>query len=199
MQKYICTVCGYIYDEALGRPQENILPGTVWREVPNDFMCPLCGATKDEFVLQQAEQKDEQKSVSDATALELSQDKAERSNAQLSVIFSNLAKGCEKQYLPDESKLFQELANHYAQRSQVLTEDSFEAMRILLQKDLNYSFGEANNQARRVMDRGSLRALTWSEKVSKIINAILHAMKNSKRLYLRTPRCMFVKYVDLSL
>lgn len=201
MQKYICTVCGYIYDEALGRPQENILPGTVWREVPNDFMCPLCGATKDEFVLQQAEQKDEQKPVSDSTTLGVSQDKAERSNAQLSVIFSNLAKGCEKQYLPDESKLFQELANHYAQRSQVLTEDSFEAMRILLQKDLDYGFGEANNQARRAMDRGSLRALTWSEKVSKIINAIFSRYEKQQATLLENTKvyvCEICGFISLS-
>lgn len=49
MKKYVCTVCGYVYDEALGAPDEGVAPGTKWADVPDDFVCPLCGATKDMF------------------------------------------------------------------------------------------------------------------------------------------------------
>lgn len=49
MKKYVCTVCGWEYDEAAGLPDEGIDPGTLWEDVPEDFVCPLCGATKDEF------------------------------------------------------------------------------------------------------------------------------------------------------
>lgn len=49
MKKYVCTVCGYIYDEAKGCPEKNIAPGTKWADVPDDFECPLCGVEKDSF------------------------------------------------------------------------------------------------------------------------------------------------------
>lgn len=49
MVKYVCTVCGYIYGPAEGCPQANIAPGTMWENVPEDFVCPLCGVGKDLF------------------------------------------------------------------------------------------------------------------------------------------------------
>ena len=47
--KYECGACGYIYDEAAGEPESDIEPGTKWEDVPDDFVCPLCGAGKEEF------------------------------------------------------------------------------------------------------------------------------------------------------
>ena len=47
--KWICTLCGYIYDPATGDPEEGIAPGTAWEDVPDDWVCPECGATKDDF------------------------------------------------------------------------------------------------------------------------------------------------------
>ncbi|MBS6628066.1 MAG: rubredoxin [Clostridiales bacterium] len=47
--RYICNVCGYVYDEELGDPDNGIEPGTKWDELPEDFVCPLCGVGKDEF------------------------------------------------------------------------------------------------------------------------------------------------------
>ncbi len=47
--KYVCTVCGYIYDEELGDPDNGIAPGTKWDELPEDFVCPLCSVGKDMF------------------------------------------------------------------------------------------------------------------------------------------------------
>ena len=49
MKKYVCDVCGYIYDEAVGDPDNGIEPGTAWEDVPEDFLCPLCGVGKDQF------------------------------------------------------------------------------------------------------------------------------------------------------
>ncbi|MDK2813099.1 MAG: hypothetical protein PWQ08_354 [Clostridiales bacterium] len=49
MKKYVCTVCGYIYDEAQGCPESGVAPGTKWEDVPADFVCPECGAGKDLF------------------------------------------------------------------------------------------------------------------------------------------------------
>jgi rubredoxin len=49
MATYICPLCGYVYDEEKGFPDEGIAPGTKWEDVPDDFVCPLCGAEKSIF------------------------------------------------------------------------------------------------------------------------------------------------------
>ena len=49
LAKYKCTVCGYIYDPELGDPDSNIAPGTSFEKLPDDWVCPVCGALKDEF------------------------------------------------------------------------------------------------------------------------------------------------------
>ena len=49
MKSYICTVCGYVYSEEQGDPDNGIAPGTPWEEIPEDFVCPLCGVGKDMF------------------------------------------------------------------------------------------------------------------------------------------------------
>lgn len=49
MKKYICLICGYIYDESIGWPSDNIPAGTKWEDVPLDWVCPECGARKEDF------------------------------------------------------------------------------------------------------------------------------------------------------
>ena len=49
MAKYVCTVCGYVYDEAEGIPEDGIAPGTKWEDLSDDWVCPLCGVGKSEF------------------------------------------------------------------------------------------------------------------------------------------------------
>ena len=49
MDKYVCTVCGYVYDPEQGDPDNGVDPGTKWEDVPNDWECPVCGASKDDF------------------------------------------------------------------------------------------------------------------------------------------------------
>ena len=49
MAKYECTVCGYIYDPELGDPDGDIKTGTPFEELPDDWVCPICGASKSEF------------------------------------------------------------------------------------------------------------------------------------------------------
>jgi len=48
-QKWECTVCGYVYDPAEGDPDGGIAPGTAFEDIPDDWVCPVCGAGKDEF------------------------------------------------------------------------------------------------------------------------------------------------------
>lgn len=47
--KYVCMVCGYIYDEEAGEPVMDITPGTKWEDIPDAFICPLCGVAKSQF------------------------------------------------------------------------------------------------------------------------------------------------------
>nr|WP_229799526.1 rubredoxin [Vogesella fluminis] len=49
MQTWMCLICGFIYDEAAGRPEDGIPPGTRWEDVPMNWTCPDCGARKDDF------------------------------------------------------------------------------------------------------------------------------------------------------
>jgi len=48
-QKYVCTVCSYVYDPATGDPDSGIDPGTPFADLPDDWVCPDCGADKDAF------------------------------------------------------------------------------------------------------------------------------------------------------
>ena len=47
--KYVCNICGWVYDEELGDPHNGIAPGTKFEDLPDDFQCPLCGIGKDQF------------------------------------------------------------------------------------------------------------------------------------------------------
>ena len=47
--KYVCGVCGWVYDEEKGYPEGGIAPETKWENLPDGFACPLCGVNKDEF------------------------------------------------------------------------------------------------------------------------------------------------------
>ena len=47
--RYVCNVCGWVYDEELGCPEQGIAPGTKFEDLPEDFQCELCGVGKEEF------------------------------------------------------------------------------------------------------------------------------------------------------
>ena len=50
-KRYMCLICGFIYDEEIGLPAEGIAPGTRWEDIPLSWCCPDCGAGKDDFEL----------------------------------------------------------------------------------------------------------------------------------------------------
>lgn len=52
MKQYTCSVCGFVYDEAVGIPDDGIAAGTLWAQLPEDWVCPVCGASKSEFEAQ---------------------------------------------------------------------------------------------------------------------------------------------------
>lgn len=49
MDRYVCTICGYVYDPEQGDPDNGVAPGTAWDDVPDDWECPVCGASKEDF------------------------------------------------------------------------------------------------------------------------------------------------------
>jgi rubredoxin len=48
-RNWMCIICGWVYEEAIGSPEDGLPPGTRWEDVPDDWVCPDCGASKDDF------------------------------------------------------------------------------------------------------------------------------------------------------
>ena len=94
MKEYVCTICGYIHKG----------------DMPDDFRCPVCGAGKEAFreVTKESVGKNVEKPA-DIPDTELSA-------MEMSIVCSNLARGCEKQYMPKEQEKFEELAAFSAER-----------------------------------------------------------------------------------
>jgi len=182
MKKYVCTVCGYVYDEAVGIPDKGIAPGTKWEDIPEDWTCPLCGASKDEFK-EQTEGKilaPKKKNVQATNDKEL----RELSVGELSALCSNLAKGCEKQYRTEESGLFSELAEYYGSKVEKEDARKFEDLMELVQQDLNTRYSAANPVASEQADRGALRALAWGEKVTTILSSLIRRYEKQKDAFI---------------
>ncbi len=178
MKKYICVVCGYIYDEALGDPANGIAPGTKWSELLDDWECPVCGASKDEF---------EEMTENDVTILEKKispqdddHDLRKMSLGEMSALFSNLAKGCEKQYLMEEAERFNQLSQYYKGISEPAQKAQYSDIKRLVQKNLDEDFAKAKAVVTEKSDRGALRALVWGEKVTQILSSALSKYEKQK-------------------
>lgn len=171
MEKYVCSVCGYIYDEAKGIPKAGITPGTAWKDLPNDWRCPLCGAAKEAFEKQsESDVAEEKKQI---FVIETSSDMKALSPLEISALCSNLARGCEKQYKPEEADLFNELCGYFKKASASADVPNIEQLIALIEKDLGEGFLNANVVSADAQDRGALRALVWSEKVTRILKSLL--------------------------
>ena len=142
-----------------------------WEDLTDDWVCPICGATKAEFEKQgdtAAPTKKQPKPVIDAST-----DMQELTSLEMSALCTNLARGCEKQYKPEEAALFLELAAYYKSVSAPAKAPNFEQLLDLIAKDLEEGFPNANAVASEAKDRGALRALVWSEKVTRILKSLL--------------------------
>lgn len=169
MKKYVCGICGYVYDEAKGIPQAGIAPGTRWEDLPGDWVCPLCGAPKAEF----KEQGAAAPAKKPVTAMQPAEDMQELSPLEMSILCSNLARGCEKQYKAQEAALFTELAAYFKAAAPAAAEPAMEKLLALVEKDLDEGLPGANAVSADAKDRGALRALVWSEKVTRILKSLL--------------------------
>lgn len=184
MKKYVCTICGYIYDEAAGIPNAGIVPGTLWESLPADWVCPLCKASKSDFREDGADAEERSASVKEENAEEM----GELSFGELSALCSNLAKGCEKQYLPKEMDLFLKLADYFKQKSDTAISPDIETILSVVKQDLESAYPRANNAADMNQDRGAKRVLVWSEKVTRILNSLLTRYEKEGDAFLENTR-----------
>ena len=170
MAKYVCSVCGFEYDEAIGIPEAGIAPGTKWEDLPEDWVCPVCGAEKSDFEMEGSVDSTPQ-TVEAAVAAD--PDMKELSPLEVSALCSNLARGCEKQYKFEEAELFSELAAFFKSKAVPAKDPDFSQLFELVEKDLEQGIPNANSAAEAVRDRGALRALVWNEKVTRILKSLL--------------------------
>ncbi len=153
MKEYVCSVCGYVHKTD--------------GELPNDFVCPLCGAGRDAFVLKEAP------ASAAADAPKKPHFEKELSPMEMSIICSNLARGCEKQYLAKEAESFKTLAAFFKSKSEPVSEAGSEKLLELIESDLSSGYPYGNYAAKQSSDRGALRCQVWSEKVTRMLQSLL--------------------------
>lgn len=175
MKKYRCKICGFIYDDAT--------QDVKFEELPDDWKCPLCGAPKamfEEIVEDNLPKEEEEVSVAEKEELR------ELSNYEISYICSNLAKGCEKQYLAEEQNLFLELADYFATK-ETTKEGSLEMVQKQFQEDAKL-MNQAMDVATKCSDSGAKRVLTWASKTSMMIEGILSSYQKEGIDYLKNTK-----------
>lgn len=170
--KYVCKICGYIYDD-----EKQDVP---FEELPDSWVCPLCKAAKSDF----KPQEESQQTVKPKPVTQLDEEMFRLSAGELSALCSNLARGCEKQYKPEESRLFGQLADYFAGITPEAEKADMEALSELLQKDVETGYETVRSTAEDKRDRGALRVCVWGEKVSLILNGLLRRYQNEGEAFL---------------
>ncbi|MBC5649414.1 rubredoxin-like domain-containing protein [Christensenella tenuis] len=169
--RYVCQVCGYIYDEAKEK--------TLFSELPDDWRCPLCNASKDNF--QPAEKKFEDRPESAAPAqantiqtnMDVHGDSLySLSMGQLAALCSNLARGCEKQYKEQEAGLFRELAAYFTKHVPAVEDAAVEQLAARLQEDID-RYPAIRSTVDAAKDRGAARICVWGEKVTRMLSSLV--------------------------
>ncbi len=158
--RYVCPICGYVYDEAQNPP---------WETLPEDWKCPLCGAAKADFRPEGAQQD----VVPSAPVPAPSADLKPLTAIELSAVCSGLARGCEKQYKPDQAAAFTRLADWLRGQAEPLADPALDSLLGKIEQDLSEGFPAANAVCGQVKDRGALRSLVWGEKVTRMLQSLL--------------------------
>ena len=170
--KYICQICGYVYDDA----KEKV----PFEELPDDWKCPLCGAAKSDF---KPEANGDEKKV--VTAIEpMVEDLEKLSAGQLAALCSNLARGCEKQYKQEEADLFKQLADYFTAVVPAVNDASVEKLAKELQTDAN-NYAAVRATADANADRGAARVCVWGEKVTRMLSSLVNRYLNEGEAMLK--------------
>ena len=162
--KYVCQICGYIYDDT----KEKV----PFEQLPADWKCPLCGAAKTDFKPENADWEKE-KPVTVPIEAEL----VNLSVGQLAALCSNLARGCEKQYKTEESKLFSELADYFTAAVPAVSDATVEKLAKNLIEDAE-NYGGVRATADANGDRGAARICVWGEKVTRMLSSLVSRYLN---------------------
>lgn len=157
--KYVCQICGYIYDDA----KEKV----PFDKLPSDWKCPLCGASKTDFKPVESSVK-KQKSVVVPIDAELTK----LSAGQLAALCSNLSRGCEKQYKMKEAGLFHELADYFTAAVPAVSDATVEKLALDLQED-SEKYAGIRATADASGDRGAARICVWGEKVTRMLSSLV--------------------------
>ncbi len=196
MKKYLCTVCGHVYDEDAGDEKAHIPKHTIFGDLPRNWTCPICGAFPAQFRELTAE-----KPAAASTTQPDTPEIPELSALKNSIICSNLAKGCEKQYKTDSAAILTSLAKEYKNTQTKPKTASFSALEKGCRHDIASLIPTAKKIAENHHDRGALRALTWAEKVTRIQHSLLErhategpALIKDKNVYI-CPSCGFL-FID---
>lgn len=186
--KYICSICGYVYDETAA--------GTPFDELPDSWVCPLCGAAKTLFEPEkpvssgfgQAAAPAAEKPGTAPVVRDLSHstdDLHQLSAGELSALCSNLARGCEKQYKEEEAGLFREIAGYFASVTPDEPEADLSRLVSLFENDLTRGYPAVRGAAEAAGDRGTQRVCVWGQKVTVILNSLVQRYQKEGAAFLR--------------
>ena len=145
--RYVCSICGYVYDEAKqGKP---------FAALPETWTCPLCGAARSAFA-PEAAAKSAAPAPTVAPPAPVHGDMQKLSPGALSILCSNLARGCEKQYKEEEAALFREIADWFAAAAPAAQETGVDALASRMGEDFA-AYPALNAAAVQAGDRGTQR------------------------------------------
>ncbi len=165
--KYKCTICGYEYDEAR--------EGVAFADLPDSWQCPWCGAPKDAFepVEESPPAEAAPAPAAEPAAAPPAADPSlqKLSIGQMAALCSNLARGCEKQYMPEEASLFNELAAWFTKHAPKVEDATVYAVAERLKQDIA-EYPEVNRTCVREADRGAQRVMVWGEKVTRMLSSL---------------------------
>ncbi len=174
VKKWVCGICGYVYDEAK--------EGVAFDALPDDWVCPLCGADKSAFSPQQP--PSEQPKAPPAPIHHVG-DMRQLSAGELSAVCSNLARGCEKQYKEPEAALFREIADFLSAAQPPEADPSLDKLLERIRQDLNQGYPALNAAAKAAGDRGTQRICVWGEKVTRMLESLLNRYQKDGEAFLK--------------
>ena len=173
--RYVCSICGYVYDEAKqGKP---------FAALPETWTCPLCGAARSAFA-PEAAAKSAAPAPTVAPPALAHGDMQKLSPGALSILCSNLARGCEKQYKEEEAALFREIAAWFAADAPAAQETGVDALASRMGEDLA-AYPALNAAAVQAGDRGTQRICVWGEKVTAILKTLVERYRREGEAMLR--------------
>ena len=183
--KYICSICGYVYDETA--------EGTAFTDLPDSWVCPLCRAAKDLFRPEKIEAAPEPARPDPAAAGpsahvdtdHAGEDLHKLSSGELSALCSNLARGCEKQYKNEEAGLFREIAAYFAAVTPDEPDGDLTHLLSLFENDLTTGYPAVQSAAQTAGDRGTQRVCVWGQKVTVILNSLVQRYQREGSAFLR--------------